>query len=295
MIDFLIFCCFKVFEFKVRFFPKFIMKRGLIIFARFIYFIDKKHKKIAMVNLDLAYENSKTLEEKNEIIKLSYQNLVFNLYEFIENQHLNLAQLEDKIKVENEDIILDAIKSKRKIILISAHYGNWEIIGTFNSLKYKPMTNVGRPLNNKYLNADLRKSRNANGAKMLDKNEAAKGLIKALKSDRMIGLVVDQNTASNMGILINFFGKRATQTEAPAKLALRFEALIIPVFVIQKDFRDYTMKYYKPIDTTKLEDNSIEAITQLQADIIEEQIRLKPEGWFWQHKRWKNQYEELYK
>lgn len=295
MTDFFLFCCFKIFEFKVRFFPKFMMKSGLIILARFIYFIDKKHKKIANVNLDLAYENSKTLEEKNEIIKLSYQNLVFNLYEFIENQHLNLEQLEEKIKVENEHIILDAIKSKRKIILISAHYGNWEIIGTFNSLKYKPMTNVGRPMNNEYLNSDLRKSRNANGAEMLDKNEAAKGLIKALKSDRMVGLVVDQNTASNMGILINFFGKRASQTEAPAKLALRFDALIIPIFVIQNDFRDYTMKYCQPIDTTKLEDNSIEAITQLQADIIEEQIRDKPEDWLWQHKRWKNQYEELYK
>jgi len=111
----------------------------------------------------------------------------------------------------------------------------------------------------------------------------------------MLALVVDQNTASNMGILINFFNKKARQTEAPAKLATKFDALIIPVFVIKDDFCKYTMRFSTPIESSKLEDNSIEAITQQQADIIEEQIRSKPEDWFWQHQRWKNQYEERYK
>ncbi|MCK5110273.1 MAG: lipid A biosynthesis acyltransferase [Arcobacteraceae bacterium] len=296
MIDFLVYIAYKIFEFKVKVLPKSLMKYGLITFAKLIYILDTKHKKIAMVNLNLAYENTKTLEEKKEIIKQSYQNLVFNLYEFVENQYLTLEQLEEKIKVENEYIIKDAIKSERKIILISAHYGNWEVIGSYNSMKYKPMTNVGRPMSNEYLNDDLRKSRNLHKSEMLDKHEAAKGLIKALKADRMIGLVVDQNTSDNMGLLIDFFGKKARQTDSPAKLALKFNALIIPVFVIKNDFRDYTIKYCEPIDINKIEDDDkILKCTQLQADAIEEQIKNKPEDWFWQHQRWKNQYEELYK
>jgi len=295
MIDFVVFIAYKVFEFKVKILPKSLMKNGLILFSRLIYLFDNKHKKIAMVNLNLVYKDRKTIEEKKEIIKQSYQNLVYNLYEFVENQHLNLEQLEEKVEVENEDIILEAIKSKRKIILVSAHYGNWELIGSYCSRKYKPMTNVGRPMNNEYLNKDLRKSRNLNNSEMLDKNSAAKGLIKALKSDRMVGLVVDQNTASNMGILIDFFGKKARQTEAPAKLALKFDALIIPVFVIQNDFRNYTLKFCEPIDINKIEDDDkILKCTQAQADIIKQQIENKPEDWFWQHQRWKNQYETLY-
>ncbi len=296
MIDFLVYIAYKIFEFKVKVLPKSLMKYGLIVFAKLIYILDTKHKKIAMVNLNLAYENTKTLEEKKEIIKQSYQNLVFNLYEFVENQYLTLEQLEKKIKVENEYIIKDVIKSERKIILISAHYGNWEVICSYNSMKYKPTTNVGRPMSNEYLNDDLRKSRNLHKSEMLDKNEAAKGLIKALKADRMIGLAVDQNTSDNMGLLIDFFGKKARQTDSPAKLALKFNALIIPVFVIKNDFRDYTIKYCEPIDINKIEgDDKILKCTQLQADVIEEQIKNKPEDWFWQHQRWKNQYEELYK
>ncbi len=286
---------YSIFKLFVKIIPRSVMKNILIGFSRFVYLVDTKHKKIAMVNLNIAFEDTKTLEEKKEIVKQSYKNIIYNLYEFVENQDLTPQQLEEKITVENEDIILDAVKSKRKIILVSAHYGNWELIGSYNSMKYKPMTNVGRPMSNEYLNADLRKVRNANGSEMLDKDSAAKGLMKAIKADRMIGLVVDQNTADNMGILIDFFGKKARQTEAPAKLALKFEALIIPVFVIQNAFRDYTIKYCEPIDTTKLEDKSSESITQLQADIIEEQIKQKPEDWFWQHKRWKNQYEYMYK
>ena len=296
MIDFFIFIAYKIFKFIVKITPKSIMKSGLILFSRLIYFFDNKHKKIAMVNLDIVYKDNKTLEEKNEIIKQTYQNLVFNLYEFVENQSLTLQQLEKKLKIENENIILNAIKSKRKIILISAHYGNWELIGSYCSQKYKSMTNVGRPMSNEYLNKDLRYSRNLNKSEMLDKDNAAKGLIKALKLDRMVGLVVDQNTASNMGVLIDFFGKKARQTEAPAKLALKFDALIIPVFVIRNDFRDYSIKFCKPIDINKLEtDDKILECTQLQANIIRKQIEKKPDDWFWLHQRWKNQYEHLYK
>ena len=295
MIDYIVFIVYKLFVLIVKITPKFIMKYILIGFSKLVYILDKKHRRIAMVNMDLAFEDTKSLEEKTNIIKESYKNIVYNLYEFVVNPTLSQSELEKKVTVENEYIIKDAINSKRKIILITAHYGNWELVNTFNSMKYKPMTVVGRPMSNEYLNKDLRNSRNSKNSIMLDKNNAAKGLVKALKDDRMLALVVDQNTASNMGILINFFNKKARQTEAPAKLATKFDALIIPVFVIKDDFCKYTMRFSTPIESSKFEDNSIEAITQQQADIIEEQIRSKPEDWFWQHQRWKNQYEERYK
>lgn len=285
MLDYIVFITYKVFSFIVRITPKILMKYILIFFARLAYVLDKKHKKIARVNLDLAFEDTRTKDEKEDIIQASYVNLFYNLYEFVVNPSLSLNQLEQKVKVENEDIILEAIASKRKIILITAHYGNWELVNTYNSVKYKPMTVVGRPMSNEYLNKDLRESRNKNNSQMLDKDSAAKGLVKALKDDRMVALVVDQNTANKNGVLIDFFGKKARQTEAPTKLAQKFDALIIPVFVIQNDFCDYTMKFCSPV----------EANTQLQADIIEDQIRQKPEDWFWQHQRWKNQFEHLYK
>lgn len=296
MLDYIVFITFKLFTFLVKITPKVLMKYILIFFAKLAFLIDKKHKHIAQVNLDLAFEDSKSQDDKIKIIKASYINMFYNLYEFIVNPKLTLKQLEQKVKVQNESIILDAIKQERKIILVTAHYGNWELVNTFNALKYKkPMTVVGRPMQNEYLNKDLRDSRNSHNSQMLDKDSAAKGLVKALKEERMIALVVDQNTSERNGILIDFFGKAARQTEAPAKLAKKFDALIIPVFVIQNDFCSYTMKFCEPIDVSKMQDYDVKALTQLQADIIEDQIKNKPEDWFWQHQRWKNQFEHLYK
>lgn len=284
MLDWVVFLTYKFFKVLVKITPKVLMKYFLVVISRFVYLLETKYNKIARVNLDLAFGDTKTKKQKESIIKASYDNLFFNLYEFIDNQGLTLEELEKKIDVENEDIMLDALKSKRKIILITAHYGNWEIVNTYNSAKYKPMTVVGRPLNNKLLNDELRETRNLHNSQMLDKNNAAKGLVKALKDDRMIALVVDQDIDEIKGEEIEFFGQAARQTESSTKLAKKFDALIIPVFVVKNDFCNYTMKFCKPV----------EANTQVQADIIEEQIRKKPEDWFWQHRRFKQFHKSLY-
>jgi KDO2-lipid IV(A) lauroyltransferase len=295
MINKLIYGNYLFLKLLIKIVPKNIIKYILIALSRLVYIFDYKHNKIVLANLKMAFNNRKTIDEKKYILKMSYENLFFNLYEFIINKDLTLKQLEDKVTIENEEIILDAIKSKRKIILITAHYGNWELGTIYNSAKYRPMTVVGRSMSNKYLNSDLKKARTSHNAQMLEKDGSAKSLIKALEKNRMLGLAVDQNTSNNRGILIDFFGKKARQTNSSAKLAKKFNALIIPMFVVKNGFCDYTIKYNKPIDINSLksEDIIFEA-TQLQADVIQKQIELLPQHWFWQHKRWKNQYEYIY-
>ena len=297
MIDYLLYLVYRLFKFIVKITPVFLVKYFLYAVAKLIYLIDKKHRRIARANLDLAFGDEKTQEQKEKIIKESYLNLVFNLYEFIENQDLNLEGLEKKITVENEEVILNAIKENRKIILVTAHYGNWEYLTSFISLKYKPITVVGRPMNNKYLNDDLRIARSKHNSQMLDRKGAGKGLVKALKEDRLIGLVVDQHTSVKRGgILIDFFDKKAMQSDTPARLASKFDALIIPLFFIKNSFRNYKVKFYEAIDIKEIEsEDIIKACTQKQADVIVAQIKNKPDDWFWQHKRWKETCNEIYK
>lgn len=295
MFDYSMYLLYKLFVFVVRHTPKVIVKPLLFVLAYLAYMIDRKHVKVAKVNLGLAYGNEKTKEEKRKIIIGSYVNLAFNLYEFIENQEITLEEFEKKVTVENEHILLDALQNGRKIIIITAHYGNWELIGSYFGSKYAPMTTVGRMLNNKYLNDSLLEGRNKHNNEMLEKQSAAKGLMKALKDHRIVGLVVDQNTSEKMGEMVDFFGKHATQTDAPAKLAEKFDAVIIPVFAVMNSFGNYTMKMYEPIEISKIEaEDKIFVCTQMQADVIEAQIREKPEIWFWQHRRWKNQYKHIY-
>jgi len=293
MFDYFIFIFYKTFKFIVLLLPKFIIKFFLDIFIEIIFIFNKKHKKIAKANIDFVYGNKISDDEKNMIIKGNYRNLVYNVYEFIENQTLTLDELEEKITVENENYILDAINNKRKIILITAHYGNWEYGNTFIPLKYAPTTMVGRPLNNRFLNKELNETRTRNKNEMLTKKDASRGLVKALKNDRMLGLVIDQHNRT--GVPIKFLGHKVKQTDSSSRLSIKFDAVVIPVFFTMTEFGKYTAKFYEPMEPKDFEgENQIVDFTQAQANVMEQHILDNPEQWLWLHKRFKKYHNDIY-
>ncbi len=284
------------FKFLFILIPKTLAKKILIFIAKLLFRYNKEHKHIARVNLDLAYENSLSEERKNSIIFESYKSLLFNMYEFIENQTASKETLFSKATIENEEVIKKAINNNRKIIFFSAHYGGWELAVPYIALKFGTVAIVNREMNNPLINEMYKKARNRNNVVMIDKKEAAKGMIKAFKQKQHVCVVIDQHIKN--GVDIDFFGKKVMATDSTARLALKFDALLIPIFCQMNDFRDYTIKVYDEIDSLKIDfktEDKERELTQLQANIIEEQIRREPNQWFWQHKRWKKDYKELYK
>ncbi len=288
---------FTIFQFLVKNTPSFIQNPILNSLSFFAYLIDKKHKKIAKTNLDFAFENTLSKREKEKIIKRCYKNLIYNLADFIKNQGISKKELLKKVTIKNEHIVKEAIKSGKKIIFITAHYGNWELTGLFVGAFYGPLTVVGRRLDSKIMDKILKKNREQFNIKVVDKMGAMRELVKDIKRNRKIGLLVDQNTASNEGELIKFFGKEARHTPSAAILARKFDALIIPVFITTDDFKKYTLTFYEPIQTQKTDNPKQDILksVQAQAQITEKVIRQKPQEWFWFHKRWKNRYEHIYK
>lgn len=296
MKDYFRYILYVIFKIIILNIPKNIAKKLLVTIAKLAYKYNKKHKNIAKVNLNLAFGDLKSNEEKESIIFNSYKSLLFNMYEFVENQSISKEALLKKGKIENEEIILEAIKNNRKIIYITAHYGGWEIALPYVALKYGKLAVVNRRMNNPYINDMYIEARDRNNITMLEKKVAAKGMLKAFKDKKAVALVIDQNTKN--GVEIEFFGKRTMATDATSRLALKLDAVIIPIFCVMNDFRDYTLKVGEMIDPKTLEfktENKIKELTQIQADLIEKQIKEKPELWFWQHKRWKQFYKELYK
>ncbi len=288
---------FYFFRFLVRTLPDFLLYPILNVIYHIIYFFDKKHRKVIKTNLDFAFGDELSQKEKERITKKCYKNMVYYLADFIQNQGISKNEIAKKVAYKNEDILKDAIKDNKKIILITAHYGNWELISLSLALFNKPITGIGRALDAKSLDKILRKNREQFDIEVLDKNGALRGMIRALKNDRLLGVLVDQNTAEKDGVLIDFFGKKARQTHSTAILARKLDAVIIPVFVTTNDYKNYTVTFYDKIipKKTKDIDDDIVKTTQEQANIIEKVIREKPGEWFWFHKRWKNQYEEMYK
>ena len=294
MFDLIIFYIYKIFKFFVLIIPKPIIKIFLDGLAFFIYLINKEHKTYAFDNLDFVYKDSLSKEKKIDIVKNTYKTLVYNLYEFIQNQNNTFEDYEKKITPINDKVLKDAISQNRKIILITAHYSNWEYGNTWIPLKYKPTTMVGRPMNNKYLNDELTNTRTKNNTIMLEKKEAARGLVKALKNDRIVGLVIDQHNST--GIEIDFLGAKVLQTDSSSKLAIKFDAIIIPLFFHRTSFGKYEAIFYDGIEPKDyIGENQVLDLTQAQANIMQKHIKENPSQWFWQHKRFKVFNKELYK
>lgn len=276
-----------------KFFLDFVLKCG----ALFFYTIDKKHRKIAKVNLDLAYGNNLCDEQKIKIIKKCYKNLVYTLADFLKNQGAKKEKILSKVRFHDEKLVLDEIKKGQNIIIMTAHYGNWELLSLGIAAKLFPLSVVGRDLDSPIMNKILEKNREQFDIELLSKTGAMKGMIKALKIKRPIGILVDQNTSDSEGILIDFFGKKARHTPSAAILAKKFDALIVPAFITTNDYEIYDIRFYEPItinDSGDKEKDILECV-QAQADITQKIIEEKPDEWFWLHQRWKNQYEYLYK
>lgn len=294
--EYIIYYIYLFFKFLFTNLPKPLVKQILILCAKFVNKFNNKRRHFAKVNLDLAFEDSKTEDEKNKIIYESYKSLLFNMFEFVENQSISKEKLFSKAVIKNEKVILNALKEKRKIIFITAHYGGWELAIPYTALKYGTLAVVNRKMDNPLINDMYIKARDRNNILMLEKKVAAKGMIKAFKQGQNVAVAIDQHIKN--GVEIDLFGKKVLATDSTARLALKFDAVIIPIFAVMNDFRNYTIKVCEAIDPLTVEfksEDKIKELTQLQNDVIENQVKNQPDQWFWQHKRFRYQHRELYK
>ncbi|QKF82567.1 lipid A biosynthesis lauroyl acyltransferase [Halarcobacter ebronensis] len=283
------------FRFLFNYTPNFILKPILKSLAWIASVSSKKYRKIVKTNLDIAFKDEMSDEKKYSIIYESYKSLIFNMYEFIENQNATKEEIFAKAKMTNEDLVWDAIKNGKKIIFFTAHYGGWEIALPYCALKFGTIAVVNRKMNNPLMNELYIQARDNNNIIMVDKKIAAKGMLKALKQNQHVAVVVDQHIG--IGVEVEFFGEKVMATDSVSRLALKFDSVLVPIFCEMNDFRDYTIKVGQLIDANSYEfktDDKIKELTQLQATLIEEQIRDKPEQWFWQHKRFKHKHAEFY-
>lgn len=269
--------------------------------AKFLAFAFMKLKKkrfhVVMTNLNLAFGETKTKEEKLEIAKKCYYNFAKYLgINFILNQNTTKQKILKQVVFKNEHFLLDAMKSGRPIIVTTAHFGQWEIFGLAVAARFGPSSVLGRKLDSSVMDKILRANRAQFNVELIDKNGGAKDILKALKARRIVGILVDQNTAPKDGIKVQFFGKDVLHTPAASVLAQKTNALIINAFIYQKGENLNEICFEQPIDISTFDkEDAIQKATQMQCSACEEMVRARPEEYFWFHQRFKRFYENEYK
>ena len=269
--------------------------------AKFLAFAFMKLKKkrfhIVMTNLDLAFGETKTKEEKLEIAKKCYYNFAKYLgINFILNQNTTKQKILEQVVFKNEHFLLDAMKSGRPIIVTTAHFGQWEIFGLAVAAHFGASSALGRRLDSSVMDKILKANRAQFDVELIDKNGGAKDILKALKARRIVGILVDQNTAPKDGIKVQFFGKDVLHTPAASVLAQKTNALIINAFIYQKGENLNEICFEQPIDISTFDkEDAVQKATQMQCSACEEMVRARPEEYFWFHQRFKRFYENEYK
>lgn len=267
--------------------------------ALILYILDSKRKFDLLNNLDFAYNNTLDKHQKHEILQTNYLNLVYNSMLFFMLSVMNKKKVLDIINIDKPEIINHLLEKNEKIVFVTAHYGNWEYATpAFTCTFNHPITAVARMTDNPLINSYLKRVRERFNISILDKRGVTFSLIRALKEHKIVGIVTDQNTSDKEGVLVKFFDKNVRHTPIASLLALKYNAKIVhSITEYSKDYRKINIKILPPLEFQKTRDlqADIQALTQLQSNILEKIIRENPKEWLWFHKKFKNQYPEIYK
>jgi len=297
MVDYLYLGLYKLFGFLLWFLPNALIRVLMKGLGWVTYMFSTKHRNIIHNNLDLAFKPSLDDKEKKKIGVHAFVNLIDTVFGIIKRDGMSRDEVIKNISFEGEEIISRYHKEGKRFILVTGHYGNWELLSQAIAIKFNlVLVGVGRKLDSEVMDRVLKENRERFNVEMVYKKGAMKGCIKAIIQGKTVGILTDQSIHTNQSIDVDFFGIKATHTPLASILSRKFGLDLLPAFISTEDYVNYKVKIYEPIKAIKTDnqENDLAALTQAQADITEQAIREDPKQWFWMHKRWKIYHNDIY-
>lgn len=260
--------------------------------AWFVYHADKRHREVACKNLQHAFPGQYTAQERDKLIQSIYRHFCFLLIEIIHfSRRLHANNWRKYLTMGDSQKLVDRLLSDRPLLIVTGHFGNWEMAGyALGLLGFKTYA-VARPLDNRFLDAYLLRFRESTGQKVLAKRGDFDRMQSILDGGGVLATLADQD-AGQRGLFVDFFGRPASTHKAIALLALEHR---VPIIVAG------TMRIGEPMRYQVLAEDAIfpeeyegkadavRAITQRFTSALERIVRRAPEQYFWLHRRWKHQ------
>lgn len=247
-----------------------------------LYWLDKKHRNQTVENLKLAFPE-KSDQERKEIGREMYRHFGRVIADFMRSPIRTEAELREGMEVENRQIYDRLVADGKGILLITAHFGNWERYAHWFRLSGVTFSSVARDADDNEITAHVNKIRELNGMDIISRGNAAREMIRRLRQGQMVGMLPDQNDSD---CFIPFFGHTAGTVLGPAVLHIKTGAPLLPSCCIRTGPGKYKAYVFEPI--TVLPDETPEELMTRVNAAIETMIRLAPEQYLWMHDRWRN-------
>ena len=241
-----------------------------------------RSKNIISKNLKRAFPNISDEEIKNYMHQMwNYYGKIFAEYPFLNNfRNKNLGKNIEIVGQEN----LKEIQNE-KVIFISGHFDNFELMAMSLGKEGINLAAVYRPLNNYFMNKIMEYLRK----KYICKNQIKKGrtgvrnLLSLFKNGSSIALMIDQRVSE--GLQLNFFQEKAYTTTIPAQFVKKFNCRVVPIYIDRTKDINFKLTIFKPLKFQ--ENDSLEKISQDLNFWLEKTIQSSPNKWIWSHNRWK--------
>jgi len=250
------------------------------------YQVSGRYRRVADKNLQIAYGDAMTSAEREALIKRVFQSFAISTAEFLEAPRWTPDQVKSMAQADSYEIVDKVLARGKGMILLAAHFGNWELLARRAALAGYSFAVIARQSEDAAFN-EITDSLRANGGyTVLPRGGSPKAILQRLRANGIVAILPDQKSED---VFVPFFGKLAGTVAGPAVLALKTGAGIVPMFCPRQPDGTYKMVLYPEIDTTATGDADAD-IRRIMADataVIEEMVRKYPDQWLWLHDRWR--------
>jgi KDO2-lipid IV(A) lauroyltransferase len=253
------------------------------------YHINRRHRLVALDNLEQAFPGEYTASQRHAMVRSVYRHFCALLIEIIHlPRRLHVTNWKDHVELENAPAVIECLLSDRPLLIVTGHFGNWEMAGYSLSMLGFSSYAIARPLDNPYLDHYLRTFRERTGQRILAKHGDFDKIQAILAGGGVLATLGDQD-AGQRGLFVDFFGRPASTHKAVALLALqhRVPMIVAGAVRVENRFKIIITDAIFPEDYDGRPD-AVRAMTQRFTDDLENLVRRYPEQYLWLHRRWKH-------
>jgi len=263
--------------------------RFLFAFGQFLgvcaWVVSGKYRRLAKRNVAIAFGNEKSPPELRRLVRRHFQRLGANLLCGVKLCTMPPEKILRHVKVENIESMGSQFRAGVPVVLILSHLGIWELFAQLmpKFVGFVRNASVYQGLGNRFIDEHVRRTRSQTGLELFDRHDGFEPVIELLRSGGGVGVLSDQH-AGDQGLWTPFFGRLASTSPLPGLLAKRTRAAVIAAAVYTTAPARWRMVFTERFDQAGA---SIADLTSKINKVIEQQIRVAPEDWFWVHNRWK--------
>jgi KDO2-lipid IV(A) lauroyltransferase len=253
------------------------------------YRLIKRRRQVAMANLEIAFGREMGKKEREKIARRCFQGIGRHFMEVCYLIRYDKEKVGTYVSFRGAEHFEEARQKGRGVVLLTGHFGCWELMAVAFGYYFLPSYVVTKPLDYPPAERLVRHLRGVSGNRCVSKEKSMRQLIRLLREGKVLGILLDQNIDWYDGVFVPFFGKRACTNKGLALLIYKTQAPVVPVFIVDQGRGRYVVEFQPPLPWLSFGDRTkeIEENTAQYNRVIEAMARRHPDHYFWVHQRWK--------